>query len=372
MDIHKFEEKIAQAYKLLERKNISGENRKLILEYHRMQKAMGHSLAHQHKCLFCLMKVAELTDKSLLSLDRNAVESLVIRINQFQVSEKTKGLLKQTLKTFVKVMNKGKVPESYEWVSTKIPRNKIKRISPTELVSREEQERMLQSCENLRDKCLISLLFDTAMRIGEALNVKLGDISSDDNGFLVQVRETKSNQRTVRVKNSTSFLSIWLNQHPEKDNPDAYLFPNPRNKGVLGYNAARKVIMVAQGKAGVKRFRVHMSRHTRITELLKEGVPLPLVSKYVGATEKVILDSYSHLCYTDIDKHLLSAEESKTQSCLKCGFPNSLEASYCVKCGAILKLNDLLSAFELMVRKVNDLEEKIKRWEKGEKLFELK
>jgi hypothetical protein len=32
----------------------------------------------------------------------------------------------------------------------------------------------------------------------------------------------------------------------------------------------------------------------------------------------------------------------------------------------------LLAAFELMVRKVNDLEEKVKRWEKGEKLFELK
>ena len=371
MDIHKFEERIAQAYKLLERKNIIRENRELILEYNRMQKAMGHSLAHQHKCLFCLMKVAELTDKSLLSLDRNAVESLVIKINQFQVSEKTKGLLKQTLKTFVKVMNKGKVPESYEWVSTKIPRNKIKRISPTELVSREEQERILQSCENLRDKCLISMLFDTAMRIGEALNVKLGDISSDDNGFLIQVRETKSTQRTVRVKNSTSFLSIWLNQHPSKDNPDAYLFPNPRG-GVLGYNAARKVIQVAQKKAGVKHFKVHMTRHTRITELLKEGVPLPLVSKYVGATEKVILDSYSHLCYTDIDKHLLSAEESKTQNCLKCGFPNSLEASYCVKCGAILKLNDLLSAFELMVRKVNDLEEKVGQMYGKSKLFELK
>ncbi len=369
MDIHNFQAKVARAPERLRR--VGKENRELILEYNRIQKAMGLSLAHQDKCLFCLEKVARLTDRSLLSLNRKAVESLVIRINQFQVSEKTKELLKQTLKTFVKTMSQGKLPESYAWIPTKTPRNKVKRISPTELVSREEQEKVVKACENLRDKCLISLLFDTAMRIGEALNVKLGDISSDDNGFLVQVRETKSTQRTVRVKNATPFLSIWLNQHPSKDNPDAYLFPNPRG-GVLGYNAARKVIQVAQRKARVKHFKVHMSRHTRITELLKEGVPLPLVSKYVGATEKVILDSYSHLCYTDIDKHLLSAEESKTQNCLKCGFPNSLEASYCVKCGAILKLNDLLSAFELMVRKVNDLEEKVKRWEKGEKLFELK
>lgn len=30
-----------------------------------------------------------------------------------------------------------------------------------------------------------------------------------------------------------------------------------------------------------------------------------------------------------------------------------------VKCGVILKPNDLLSAFEFMVRKVNDLEEKL-------------
>ena len=370
MDIHRFEAKIGTALKLLERKNISKENKALILEYHRIQKAKGFSLAHQHKSLFCLMKVAELADSNLLLLDRNGVESLLIGINAFQVSEKTKGLLKQTIKTFVKVMNKGRVPESYEWVSTKIPRNKVKRISPTELISKEEQERVVRACDNLRDKCLVLLLFDTAMRIGEALNVKLGDISSDDNGFLVQVRETKSNQRTVRVKNATSFLSIWLNQHPSKDNPDAYLFPNPRG-GVLGYNAARKAIQVAQGKAGVKRFRVHMSRHTRITELLKEGIPLPLVSKYVGATEKVILDSYSHLCYTDIDKHLLGAEESKTQNCLKCGFPNSLEASYCVKCGSVLKISDLLNALESLMRRVNELEA-LNRKRLEEKLTQFK
>ena len=371
MDIHNFEAKIQAAFELLERKDITKQNRKLILEYNQIQKARGFSLAHQHKSLFCLMKIAELTDKSLVSLNRGGAEELLVGINQFQVSDKTKELLKQTLKAFVRVMNNGKLPESYAWIIAKTPRNKVKGISPTELVSREEQEKVLQSCNNLRDKCLISLLFDTAMRIGEALNIKLEDIASDDNGFLIQIRETKSTQRTVRVKNATPFLSLWLNQYQSKDNPGSLLFPNSKG-GVLCYNAARKIAMVAQKKAGVKHFKIHMARHTRITELLKEGVPLPLVSKYVGATEKVILDSYSHLCYTDIDKHLLSAEESKTQNCLKCGFPNSLEASYCVKCGAILKLNDLLSAFELMVRKVTDLEEKIKRWEKVEKLFELK
>jgi integrase len=381
MDIHNFERELNNALVLLDSKpNILPENKKLIKGYHRMQRARNLSLAHQHKTLFCLIAVAELVKKPLLSLSREEVEELSIRINQYkskktgkEISEATKSMFKKSLKALVKAMNDDKCPEAYIGLKTITPRNKVRKVMYEDLLTRAEVDKMIGVCDSIKEKALISMLADTGMRVSEAALVRLRNVKTDDTGLIATVENSKTGMRQVRLKNSVPLVSMLLNSHPDIGNPDAFLFRNSQNPAsFMGYQAVRKVFKKARIKAEIaKRCNPHSFRHTRATELLKT-MPPQLVSKYLGVTVPVLLNTYSHLVTEDVDSALFSKEASKTQNCLKCGFPNSLEASYCIKCGAILRLNDLLSAFELMVKKVNDLEKKIAYWEKEKKLFELR
>jgi integrase len=56
-------------------------------------------------------------------------------------------------------------------------------------------------------------------------------------------------------------------------------------------------------KAGLPKIRFHDLRHTFATLLLKEGVPVTVVSKMLGhASAKMTLDTYSHVLPDSLDE----------------------------------------------------------------------
>jgi integrase len=54
-----------------------------------------------------------------------------------------------------------------------------------DLITRGDIERMLDACNNARDKALISLLYDSGCRIWEILTLRMEDIVFDEYGMIL-------------------------------------------------------------------------------------------------------------------------------------------------------------------------------------------
>lgn len=145
-----------------------------------------------------------------------------------------------------------------------------------------------------RDRCYMTLLYDTATRCQELLNLRLCDINFHGKKCEIYVIGKGSKPRWISVsEKATEHLKSYINEaHAEKDQKTSedYLFVTTIH-GVehqLSSAAIRKA-MKKYGEAAriacsevPRRVHPHQLRHTRAMHLYRAGIPLILVSEYLG------------------------------------------------------------------------------------------
>ncbi|GAF73022.1 unnamed protein product, partial [marine sediment metagenome] len=123
-------------------------------------------------------------------------------------------------------------------------------------LSRGEVEGIVEKC-NARDSAIIMFLFDSGARVGEALNVKISDLTENEKSLKVRIRVSKTKPRTINIPLAAKYVKLWLKKHPSKDNPDTYLFP-------INYDSIR-IMLSRKGKAIGKHLYPHLLRHSSAT-----------------------------------------------------------------------------------------------------------
>ena len=89
----------------------------------------------------------------------------------------TKRKLKQTLKAFYRwLYNYDGFPPIVKWI--KVDSDTLRKL-PEDMLNEQEVIFPIQNCRNQRDKTIIALFWDTGMRLGELLNLKLKNITQD-------------------------------------------------------------------------------------------------------------------------------------------------------------------------------------------------
>ncbi|MEM3198250.1 MAG: tyrosine-type recombinase/integrase, partial [Thermoplasmata archaeon] len=73
-----------------------------------------------------------------------------------------------------------------------------KQVKPESLVTIEEINQLISACENQRDKAIFSTIYDSGIRLGDLLSMKIKDITFDNYGTLLKVY-SKICHPTVRV-----------------------------------------------------------------------------------------------------------------------------------------------------------------------------
>ncbi len=248
---------------------------------------------------------------------------------------------------------KGKDPELTEWI--KIKKQKSSKLIPEELLTKEEVEKMINAALNTRDKAMIALLWDAGLRIGELGNIKIKHVVFDKYGAYIFV-QGKTGMRRVRIVESLPYLMNWLEEHPQKDNPEAYLWVSYVKGRVepMRYEAMRKQIKKAAEKAGIKkRIHPHIFRHSRAT-FLANHLTEAQMCEYLGWVKGSPMPQiYVHLSGRDVDKAILKlygieieeeGDKPKPKKCPRCRLANPSTARFCIRCGAIL---DMETALEL-------------------------
>jgi integrase/recombinase XerD len=285
------------------------------------------------------------------NIDRQSMMNLVGHIERMKRAERTKQDYKKLIRKFFKWMNKG---DLVEWI--KISRKDSRKL-PEDMLSEEEIEKMINTCEHPRDKAMIACLYESGTRISELGDIKIKHVKFDQYGAVLIV-DGKTGMRRVRIIFSSPYLATWLENHPFRDNPEAFVWVGI---GTVGrneppqYGAIRMHLKRIAQKAGIKkRIHPHLFRHSRSTHLAKHLTEAQM-KQYLGWVQGSSMAAiYVHLSGRDVDNALLKmhgivTDETKDvqmspKQCTRCSTMNAPTIRFCSRCGLAL---DIKAALEM-------------------------
>jgi len=217
-----------------------------------------------------------------------------------------------TLKLYFKwlygIKKKGKYPKIVDFP---FPERKLNNLTPEDLLTEEEVLKLIEACDRPRDKAIISLLFDSAIRRGELRGLDIKDIKIDGEIGTIEV-DGKTGRRSVPISKSIPYLRDWINCHPFKDNPDSPLFISLKgNVGDrLNRETIRYVIIVAKKRAKIsKNVFPHLFRHSRLTQLDKKGLSHTAMKYFAGWSKNSDMPSvYSHFSSQDTQEAVFQVD----------------------------------------------------------------
>ncbi|AUH74250.1 tyrosine-type recombinase/integrase [Legionella sainthelensi] len=175
--------------------------------------------------------------------------------------------------------------------------------SPPKVITHAQCILLRDSCTNYRDKFLIWLLYETGLRIGQALALRHKDIICWDNEIRVkyrcqninQVRNKTQKPNILHVSDSVMNLySDYINSL-DQNKLTEYVFINFYDYSPLRYSAVKKTFMSLSDKVGFH-IRPHMLRHSHATSLINADWDMALVQKRLGhASIQTTINTYTHI-----------------------------------------------------------------------------
>jgi integrase len=177
------------------------------------------------------------------------------------------------------------------------------------VLTAEEARSILDACGRLRDRLLFAVLWDSGVRVGEALGLRHEDIAVPECEITIRPRlnangaRTKSNnERSIPV--SAELMRLFADYlHGEYGDLDSdYVFVNlwgqPQGHP-LTYTSVYDLVRRLRRRTGIG-FDPHWWRHTFATRLLRNGTPIEVVSKLLGHRSVTTTQSvYGHLTVED-------------------------------------------------------------------------
>lgn len=166
------------------------------------------------------------------------------------------------------------------------------------VLSKEEVFLIIQNTNNLKHKCIISLLYSAGLRRSELLNLKLNDI--DGKRMLITVNGAKGNKDRMTVLSPT--LLADLRAYFKEYRPKEYLFEGPNHKSYSA-SSVLKIIVKSARRAGIsKKVTPHMLRHSFATHLLEDGTDIRHIQLLLGHNSTKTTEIYTHVAETSFNK----------------------------------------------------------------------
>lgn len=195
-------------------------------------------------------------------------------------------------------------------VSTSALRLRTTRRLPKTLTV-EQVQTLLDACGRLRDRFLFALLYETGMRVGQALGLRHEDMRTWERIVAIVPREGNANEARAKTRREhevhVSAELCWLfsdYMHAEYGDLDSdYVFVNLWGGQIgtaLRYTTVADLVDRLRRRTGIG-FHLHQLRHTHATELLRGGVRIEVASKRLThASTQTTEAFYDHLTVEDL------------------------------------------------------------------------
>lgn len=202
---------------------------------------------------------------------------------------------------FLRVPSQRYKPFLYGIVKSKPVRSRFVKVKREQrhiqTLTHEQVQQLLDACSHLRDRFLVTLLYDTGIRIGQALGLRHEDVQVEEQELWIVPREENANGARAKTRDSYAvpisaaalelyiqYLIEELGALESEGLPD-YVFVNlwEGERGrPMTYDAARSLFRRLEKKTKVE-VTAHLLRHTRATEWIRDDhLPLSTVSRLLG------------------------------------------------------------------------------------------
>ncbi len=184
---------------------------------------------------------------------------------------------------------------------------KIPDALPKVILSEKEIQKLMnapdmQTNQGYRDRIILEILYDTAIRRDETRNIKLSDL--DLEAGYIRITGKGNKQRVVplsdRVCKLTQNYLMLVRTYFIKDNDPGYLFLNRWGKQMhpmAVWWAVKRYLPTA----GInKRVSTHTMRHSCATHMLKNGAPIRYIQEMLGHASLDSTQVYTRVTINDL------------------------------------------------------------------------
>lgn len=166
------------------------------------------------------------------------------------------------------------------------------------VISEEEVAAIINACQNLKHKTMLSLIYSAGLRRGELLNLLKTDI--DSKRMMITIRNAKG-MKDRNVPLSPVVLNMLRNYYIAFK-PERYLFEGQFG-GPYSTRSLDNVLKNAAHVAGIKKnINLHMLRHSYATHLLEAGTNLRHIQELLGHKSPKTTQIYTHVSTEQLGK----------------------------------------------------------------------
>jgi integrase len=301
-------------------------------------------------------------DKSLQEFNHEDLEKLLFYVED--VKKLSSGSLWNYKKLIKKLMRWMHDDEPPKWVRDLKLNKDDSPVQPSDLLTQDEFDRLLNACGHPRDKAIISVLADSGMRVGALASCRIKNVEFNQYGAILYISKTSKSKKTTPAKGipitwSTGYLNQWLSVHPFKDDPEAPLWvTRDKNMEPLSYKSIRKTIATIGERAGIKkRVNPHSFRHLAITHWILDGYNEQEIKHRAGWSKgsNQMFKIYANFTDQEINDRIYEKCGLKTENkrhvtlkkCPRCSNVLRPEDKFCSQCSLVLDQESLNSIQKL-------------------------
>lgn len=151
-----------------------------------------------------------------------------------------------------------------------------------DLLTPQEARDVVDAAETVRDRAVLALLYDAALRPIEARTLRWSQLIFDQYGIRMRVQEKTKYEREIRLTLSVPYLKRWKENYPDGE-PTGNKYVFLKEKRVdgryvpLGKETIRQIVKKIKEKGGTKKLKPSIFRPSSITHEAESGTDLTYI-----------------------------------------------------------------------------------------------
>jgi integrase/recombinase XerD len=278
---------------------------------------------------------------------------------------------------------------------------------PTDLWTEQDDALFLKYCPNKRDRCYHMVAHDSSCRPSEILGLKIKSIvfkTTGEHQYAEILVSGKTGARHIPLFSALPYIKDWLDSHPQRGNPNAYLIPSLDRKHKRFGNKMKSISLNTiyrkykleffpalledpkvppEDKQKIrdllqKPWNPYIRRHSALTQkstMLKEHVlrqhagwsgrsqmHLKYLHYFGNESSESLLEAYGI-----IPKDQQSVDVLRPKQCPNCNESNKPDSKFCAKCRMVLTYDAYNETLEKQQEKESEVQKLQQKYEQDMK-----
>jgi len=264
-----------------------------------------------------------------------------------------KGFFRWGLKeSKIKTLNKwSKISEAQIRDEIKPVKCKLKSKKADDIMKADEISRLIDAADNSRDRCMMSLQYECALRAVDLGRLRWSDITQiSERESSIVVNSKTDYERHISTVLFNGYLNTWKRDATNASDKNGFVFLTYGTCQQITLDVVRDVVKNAAKRAGItdRQATPHTLRHSRITYWLQHDVSIAKICLMAWGVEySPMIKTYAHLGNDETAKEqrrLAGIKESEIvqvgtielKLCPVCGLNSPPGKGFCGGCGSPL------------------------------------